>query len=240
MEFLTIQEAVNFTGKAEITIRRVVKKLMMTNHDQAKNDNIRMVKGGKGQHYTIKKAYLITLFNMTSHEQSCEEMMTNHDQANLIANTVDNTQKTQEIKENNNILPVINDDEQSYEMMTSHNDKSANNLLLDTINTYKSQIQKQQEFIQNQEFIINNLIKQKSDSETLFTNSLNKLIESESETKKLVQNQQIIQKELQNKIDLVLELASPLLKIQADENNQTSNNSTPASTKVRKKLFGIF
>ena len=205
MDFLTIQEAVKYTGKAEITIRRLIKKCMMSNddeqssenmtsHDQSKNDNIRVVHGEKGRMYTIKSQFLSEYFQMSSHDEQSDKMMSNDDQSN--------------------------------------------SLLPGTIEIYSEQLKKQQNLIQSQVEIINNLIKQKQESEILFSDTINRLIESENETKKLVQNQQTLQRELQVKIDKILELTQPVMEKTTE--NQESQEIKPNLVQPRKKFLWIF
>ena len=131
---------------------------------------------------------------------------------------------------------MSNDDEQSDKMMS--NDDQSNSLLPGTIEIYSEQLKKQQNLIQSQVEIINNLIKQKQESEILFSDTINRLIESENETKKLVQNQQTLQRELQVKIDKILELTQPVMEKTTE--NQESQEIKPNLVQPRKKFLWIF
>lgn len=77
-EYLTIPEALIFTGKSDSTIRRLVKMLASnkSKSGQMTRQNVRLNKTGKSSFYEINKSFLVSYFNL---ETSQKEDMPDHD-----------------------------------------------------------------------------------------------------------------------------------------------------------------
>jgi len=64
-EFITIKQAGELTGKAEITIRRLIKGILWSG-DLATEEMVRQIETAQGFTYTINRAYVLSIYKPTT------------------------------------------------------------------------------------------------------------------------------------------------------------------------------